>query len=622
MFVKTPLGRNYGLFHIFPMCDKQAALLPKSHLTFCKSLRIATQRISALFVLLAAFNCLCALPAQGEEKDTFSISLVQQATVKKMDEKEIVYERYKVKKGDYIWKILRQKGLLKKPDIKELVSALKNMNKSLKNFDLIHPGETILIPLNIMPIKGYKEEDLSQESIMGVSSLKDITFENYVVRSGDSLTMIVHGKHKVPPKYLYNEYLSLVKKFNPTLKNLDLIYPNQVIRLPIFSPKIVRLPIEHADKKPALGKNEVALSKDTPYTASLRRKLKDIFDQIGEEWIDTGEQFIPLKSGGQVNLKAESFPVLNLQSGIRLIVDIKNELPEDVSRLIKSDWEDYGIVHLAADDTLETALDKILAQSNYYKILKSGETFDAMATGDIALFIAGDRVIIPHGSDNAMPDKIVVINFIDQSTDKTPKMIRTYLQRLGITVIDYSETSILEDMDSGSVGHKKIDIDKDRDFPLPAGLLKLAGQPFSDQVKIPVYQGEGSGFNLIIKADLFFNRKGKDCVIDLTGLSPAVVSLLKKHQFNVLSLAGETNTNKVIELILDFLGLPFESEAHDFLVSARDKTKNILLKIPGIIFNDHEANKIFATDREIPEEIISFLDQREYAFFDLTQFKD
>ena len=221
-----------------------------------------------------------------------------------------------------------------------------------------------------------------------------------------------------------------------------------------------------------------------------------------------------------------------------------------------------------------------------------------------------------------MPDRIVVINFINHSYDKTPKMIRAYLEKLGITVIDYSETSILEDMKSESIVHKKIDIDKNRDFPLPAGLLELAGQPFSDQVKIPVYQGEGSGFNLIIKADLFFNRKGRDCIIDVTGLSPAVVSLLKKHQFRVLSLAGETNRNRIIELVLDFLGLPFESKAHDFLVSARDKTRNIMLTIPGIIFSDQKEDKVFVTDEEIPEEIASFLNQRGYAFLDLIQFKD
>ena len=121
---------------------------------------------------------------------------------------------------------------------------------------------------------------------------------------------------KIKPQYLYDEYLNLVQKFNPTLKNLDIIYPNQVIRLPIFSPEIVRMPVKVPKEKLALKRREIIPSKDTEQTISLRIKLRNIFNQMDEEWVDTGKQFIPLKSGGQIQLKAESFPVLNLQSGI------------------------------------------------------------------------------------------------------------------------------------------------------------------------------------------------------------------------------------------------------------------------------------------------------------------
>ena len=81
-----------------------------------------------------------------------------------------------------------------------------------------------------------------------------------------------------------------------------------------------------------------------------------------------------------------------------------------------------------------------------------------------------------------MPDKILVINFINNSSDKTSKIIRAYLEKLGIKVIDYSETTISEDIGSDSIVSNEIDIDKNRDFPLPAGLLNLAGQPFSDEI--------------------------------------------------------------------------------------------------------------------------------------------
>jgi len=584
-------------------------------------IKTAARQITIFLISLVTFSCLCVPLVQGKENDTFSISLVQQAKVKKVGGREVACETYKVKDGDYIWKLLRQRGLLKKRDLPELISLLKSMNKTLTDLNTIHPGQTIIIPLNIAPIKGDAEkEKFVQKSIMGISSLRDVNFENYVVKSGDSLTMIVYGKYKIDPKYLYYEYLSLVMKFNPSLKNIDMIYPNQVIRLPIFSPEIVRMPIKVTKEKMDLKKTEITPSEDTMQTISLRKKLRDILIQMDEEWVDTGKQFIPLKSGGQIQLKAESFPVLNLQSGVRLIIDLNNELPEDISQLILADWEDYGIVHLTTDDTLKTAMDKILAASNYYKILKSGEQF-RIRSGDIGISIAGDWVIIPHRGENNIPEKIAVINFIDNASEQTPGLIRSYLERSGIKIIDYSGLPIPKDMADDVPLEKKISIEKNIDFPLPTLLLNLAGQPFSTKVKIPVYQGGGSGYNVIIQADLFFNRQGKDCIIDITGLSPAIVSLLKKHQFLVLSLAGEKDLNRITELILDFLGLSYDSNPHNFLTSGRDETRNITLTVPGISFYDHEGKNILVAGKQMPAEIVSFLNQKGYNLLELSQFE-
>ena len=590
--------------------------------SFSMRIKTTASQIAIYLTFLIAFPSLYAPLLQGKEKDTLSISLVQQAKVKKIEGREVVCETYTVKDGDYIWKILRQRGLLKKPNLAELISLLKRMNKSLTNLDIIHPGQTISIPLNITPIRGASEkEKFVQKSIMGISSLKEVDFENYVVKSGDSLTMVVYGKYKIHPEYLYNEYLNLFQKFNPTLKNLDIIYPNQVIKLPIFSPEIVRMPVKVTKEKRALKKSKIIPSEDTEQTISLRKKLKDIFNQMDEEWVDTGKQFIPLKSGGQIQLKAESFPVLNLQSGMRLIIDLKNELPEDISQLILADWEDYGIVHLATVDTLKTAMDKILAASSYYKILKPGEQFQ-IRSGDIGISIAGDWVIIPQRGEENITEKITVISFINHPSEQTPEAIRAYLKKSGIRVIDYPDLPVPKDMTDDVPREKKIGIEKNVDFPLPALLLNLAGQTFSNKVKIPVYQGKGSEFNVIIQADLFFNRHGKDCIINTTDLSPGIVSLLKKHQFLVLSLAGEKNLNRVTELTLNFLGLPYDSNSHHFLTSGRDEAKNITLTVPGISFYDKEGKHILATDKKMPTEIVSFLNQKGYTLLELSQFEE
>jgi LysM repeat protein len=579
-------------------------------------------RMALVFALLASLSFPCACLAQEAERDTVSISLVQEATVKKPDVSAVPYERYTVKKGDHLWQILRDKGMITGPDISELLSAIKGMNTSLKNLDLIHPGQTILIPLEIVPERLYKSEvnEFFQKSLMGVSSLEGVSLENYVVKSGDSISKVVVSKYAIPPEYLYNEYLDLVQTFNPTMKNVDLIYPNQVISLPIYSPEIVRMSIEKPLKaKPKMAEPVVTASAQKPTKSlSLIREIRDIFDQIGEEWVDSGEQFIPLKSGGHVKLKADSFPTLNLCNGRMLIIDPRNELPEDIVRLIESDWQAYKVVRLAPHENLKAALNKLFAASGYHNVLESGQRLKLRS--DIDITLAGDWVIVPKKAAGNTPEAIIALSLIGDTKERTPMVVKIYLKRLGVTVIDYPDFPAPRKTEEGT-SPEKIPLEDGGRFSLPTLLLQLAGQPFSSEVKIPVYQSSDTGFNLIIHADLFFKRAGSDCIIDTTGLSADITELLTKHRFRVLTLAGEKDPRKITELLLDFLDMEFDPRPHDFLVSSRDEARNITFTVQGIRFSDKDNRNIFATDTTLPDEVAAFLNQRGYHLLELGQLK-
>ena len=578
------------------------------------------RRIAVLFAFLIPLMHMWAPWVDGKEKDTFSISLVQQATVKKTRGKEVVYERYQVKKGDYIWKIMRGRGLLKKPDFTELYEELKKLNPALTNLDLIHPGQTILIPLNIVTAKASeKGKALDQETARELIDLDEADLENYVVKPGDSLTKIIKNKFDLPANFVYEDYLKLVQKFNPALTNPDLIFPNQIIRLPIYSPEMVRMPIKAPPEKAAPRKPRPAKTKDSAEILALKQGLRDIFNQIGEEWVDGGEQFIPLKSGGQVNLKADSFPVLNLNTGRRIIVDIRNKLPEDIARLIEADWEEYRIVHLAHDDSLKAAVGEILDVCDYHTVVKSGDYFKI--TGDVGITIAGDWAIIPQKREGAIPDRVIAVAFIDSPGEQTPRMVKAYLARLGIIAIEYPDLLGSHSAKETVPVLEEITSEENVDFPLTTLLLDLAGQPFSRSLELPLYRGEKSGFNVIIKADIFFNRKGQDCIIDFTGLSPHIVSLLTKHRIRVLTLSRERVARRITARVLDFLGIPFTSKDHRFPVAARPETKNIMLSFSGVGFADHAGKMILATDKKISEELIFFLNKSGYSVLDLTRFE-
>jgi len=440
-----------------------------------------------------------------------------------------------------------------------------------------------------------------------------------VVKPGDSLTKIIKNKFDLPSDFAYEDYLRLVQKFNPALTNPDLIFPNQVIRLPIYSPEMVRMPIKAQPETAAPRKPPPPKEKDSAEILALKQGLKAIFNQMGEEWLGSGEQFIPLKSGGQVNLKADSFPILNLTNGRRVIVDIRNELPEEIGRLIEADWEDYRIVHLAEDDSLKTATGKILSACNYHTVVQSGDYLKV--TGDVGITIAGDWAIIPQKGEGDIPDRIIAISFIRSPSEQTPRMVKAYLARLGITAIDYPDLSVSGSAREEVPALKEIPMKEDVDFPLTTLLLDLAGQPFSRTLEMPLYRGEDSGFNVIIKADIFFNRQGLDCIIDFTGLSPHVVSLLRKHRIRVLPLSRDLVPSRTTARVLEFLGIPFALSEHRFPVAARPETRNIILSFSGTTFADREGQMILATDKRLAEGLILFLNKSGYRVLDLTRFE-
>jgi nucleoid-associated protein YgaU len=73
--------------------------------------------------------------------------------------------------------------------------------------------------------------------------LKDLKLENYTIRQGDSLVKVIRSRYEISDEKLYREYLELVRGLNPSIEDLDTVNPGQVVRLPIWTPQVVRAPI-------------------------------------------------------------------------------------------------------------------------------------------------------------------------------------------------------------------------------------------------------------------------------------------------------------------------------------------------------------------------------------------
>jgi len=560
--------------------------------------------------ILAGIFMLCpsSITQGQEEEETYSISLEKTAgadrEIYEVDGKKVITESYSVVKGDHVWNILRQRGLLNK-NLKETLSVLKKLNSSLTNLDLIYPEDNIIIPLVISPVDGGGFPGEGEEAT--VASLEEIKgIENYIVRPGDSLIKVVQNLYDIPEKELYNEYLNQLKRINPSIKDIDTIFPGQKIRIPIYSPQIVRLPI-----KPSTPAEKA--KKDRDELKLMGRQLGEIFSLIGEEWLQAGEHVIPLKSGGQINLNMVSYPIISLRSGKRIILDLYNDLPEDLAGLITSSWYNYGIVHLRDDEDLKDAMERIIILCDYRKIQGINEPL--ILAGDIPLRITADWIIQLTTEQSAEEQNIVIVNLCENEGSVTPATIRRYLERLGVKTVDYPPSR--EGMEETAEAPEILETGNERSSIMES-LLSLFGLTFSSDTEIPIYGKQQADFNFIVKADYLLKIDGKDAVIDMNGLGPDIIALLNEHQYKVLSLADES-PSAIVTKTLDFLGIKSDPGPHPFLAADRAESKNIRLMIPGTIFKDDKGQSIFATHLTLYPEIVSFLSQKGYRILRLPQ---
>jgi len=569
--------------------------------------------ISLLMALLLPLEQ--ALSAEGE--DTYSISLAQTAEIDQEKNREVreidknrkaLIETYTVKKGDHLWHLFRKRGILEKKNLYELIDVLKRLNPSLQNLDLIYPGQRIVIPLTLTPVGGLPILAPKPSVVtIPVEALKDIDLENYMVKSGDSLIKVVKERFGVSEEEISGQYLGMLRKANPSIENLNRIYPGQLVKLPVFSAQMVRAPIQR--KRTPTPQEQERL----PIKGSVvAQQLTEIFSLIGEEWATTGEHYIPLKSGGQVNLKADSFPVLNVSNGNRVIVDLYRDLPEKMAQAITSSWDNYKIVQLKKEDDLRQALDRVLAACGYYRIYKQGEPLDLV--GDIRIRMTADWIIQPLPSQGEGIGRMILLTLTDSRTAGMSPEIKSFLETLHLKVIEYPSSEppkpvVLEGVDVLEASQKGPE--------LIEMVLNLTGRSFSKNVEIPVYQGQKTQFSLVVKADFFLYVDGRESIIDHSGLGEETISLLRDQGMQVLSIHSEKDPYLTVSRILEFVGVKFDSNPHPFMASSRGESRNVKMTIPGIVFQDNHGQNIFASHLRLPDEIVGFLYKKGYKILNL-----
>ncbi|MDY7030995.1 MAG: hypothetical protein SVY10_03695 [Thermodesulfobacteriota bacterium] len=601
-------------------------------------------------ILLSVLLIFCLLlfheGKADDSKDHLNLSLTKTIHIKKHGNYKIYYDLYTIKEGDWLWKILTEKYDISEEQRVDFLRILKRINPTISNADEVYPGHQIMVPVRLEfdTTKSPAETQIQKTKEHTLSPLST-NVQEYTVLPGQSLSGILIYVFNVPKHLVYNQYIELFHKLNPSIQDSNLIQANQKILIPVYmtpqkkEPETIKTEevtpsptVEvHEEREASLLTREVKKDQDIPSSNEIEDEspsteeeqtvtsvpesdpqvIKDsigaFFPGVEDRYIDKGDFHIPIPGGGDLTLDTASFPILEIESGRKIIIDFGDKLPDKIEGLIESNWKNYRIVNVQKEDTTETVFNKLLSLSDYHSVLSGDRPF--VLKGKITTSIWADWVVI-KSKDSQKKGTVYALNIIDKDNKGVPTAIKDYLERQGVKVIDLSLTGNQEkeqDSQEDSVREEISILKSSTNKELIQAFLNMIDQPFAEGEKLSLTKTSSGGFQMGVTADIFLRRGGSDSIISLQDLPDELVDILTDNGLRILEIGKSETPSFIISKLLRFLNIEFSSSTFQFDTVQKGHPHNISFSIPGLLLQKDPSLKILLTRANLDRGLVRFL---------------
>jgi len=484
----------------------------------------------------------------------------------------------------------------------------------------------------------------------------------YTVKRGDYLLGIIEKKYGGSQEEKRN-ILKKVRRLNPAIKNINLIYPGQMVVFPgeiaeevvseeeeegptsvyvvskgdsiikivssqlritreesrkmmervrRLNPEISNLNRIYPGQKiiiPSKSAEGETIEEISPQEKMVEERflsqenqlsiLSYLCSRTGGTIITEGNFYIPLSPQGQIGVNCSEVPVVELANGKTVLLDFSNRIPGNVKKIVQSTWKSYSIINATGEEI--SLLEKFLNASDIYKLTKEGGYIDLGNDNLVSLFAGW----IVRWEGGAVPYALC-INYIDGDSPVVPDNIRKYALKNDYDFIEVSEDAIMSDfyLPYQSKDVSTLHWDSKREL-LELLLLKM-GYSISRDSSVGIFNIEDDGFNLSIKADLTVEREEGNTIFNFERLPEQFSDILMKRGVRVFYLSEEEGKGTIVKFVLDTLGSSVTSDTYRFPFFAAGDHKVCEISFRALQINNGGL-PLYLVEDEIDKDIYGLL---------------
>jgi LysM repeat protein len=525
---------------------------------------------------------------------------------------------------------------------------------------LLFIGAFILFIVNSSSFAAVDEETVHLSFKKTAKSV--VKDSEYTVKKGDHLLGIIRNNYGGSEEENRN-ILKKVRRLNPAIKNINLIYPGQLVIFPgeiadeviseteeaeattayivqkgdsiirIVSSQL-RITLEESREmleeirhlNPRIsnlnriypGQRLIIPSKRGIVTRTVevppQEKIVErqflthnnqlsilgyLLSHTGGTMITEGSFYIPLSPQGQIGVNCAQVPVAELADGKTVLLDFSDQIPNNVKKIVESTWKNYSIISGRGEG--QSLLEGLLDTSDIYTLTKKGG-YVTMGRNNLVSLFAG---WIVRWEGGAVPYALC-INFIDGDSPVVPGNIRKYAMKNGFDLIEVSEDAVMTDF---QMPYQSMDVPSlrwDSKKELAESLLSKMGYSVSRDSRVGIFSIEDDGFNLSVKADLMIETEKGATIFNFERLPEQFSDILMKRGVRMLYLSEEEGKRKTVTSVLSAMGTSFASDTYRFPFSASGGKKVCEISFRALKVENGGA-PLYLVEDEIDSDIYGVL---------------